>query len=202
MILKDRRSRFGFGAKSSIGTFSFQGGEEALHGRIVITIAGAAHADLALSCLQQAPVSLTGILAAAIRVVQQLSGWMAIDDRHAPGTFHQLGIQPIPHGPAHHPPGIQIQDDGQIQPAFCGFDVGDVTNPFFVGSGSLKVLVEQVGRRSGTRLAAGWSVDANGQLLPAPAELFSSSAPHDDVNRPAQRAKSASECAHCHRCCG
>ena len=44
--------RFGFGRKGLIGTLSFQGGEEALHGGIIITIARAAHAHPALGQFQ------------------------------------------------------------------------------------------------------------------------------------------------------
>ena len=95
-VLKDRRSRFRFCVKSSISTLSFQGGEEALRGRIVITIPGTAHADLALSRLQQVPITLTGVLAAAIRMVQELSGGMAIDDRHAPACRRVQAQVPHP----------------------------------------------------------------------------------------------------------
>ena len=44
---------------------------------------------------------------------------------------------------------------GQIEPAFCGLDVGDVANPLLIRPGSCKILVEQVGSSSGTRLLPG-----------------------------------------------
>ena len=47
------------------------------------------------------------------------------------------------HGPADDAPGVEVEHDGQVQPALCRPDIADVGSPFLVGCLGGEVLVEQ-----------------------------------------------------------
>jgi len=51
------------------------------------------------------------------------------------------------HRPAHHRPGIQIQNHYQVQPAFPGGNKRDVPGPLRIGPRDHKLLVQQIRRR-------------------------------------------------------
>jgi len=53
---------------------------------------------------------------------------------------------PVTDGPANHPPRMQVQNHGQIQPTFARPDITDINNPFLVGPIRCKVAVQQVRR--------------------------------------------------------
>lgn len=148
--LEDGGSRFGLGRKLLVSTFSFQGGVETFDDRIVVTISRAAHADDTVGFLQQFQVSPTGILAAAIAMMEKLSRWLTMEHGHLPGFLYQVDLHPILHSPAHHPARVQIQEGGQVQPALSCIDVGNITNPFLVYPRSLKILIQHVGGYSGS----------------------------------------------------
>jgi len=46
--------------------------------------------------------------------------------------------------PAHYLPGVQIHNGRQIQPAFSGLQIRDVTHPHLIRPGRGKVLVQQI----------------------------------------------------------
>ena len=48
------------------------------------------------------------------------------------------------HGPADDAPGVEVEHDGQVQPALCRPDIADVGSPFLVGCRGGEVLVEKV----------------------------------------------------------
>jgi hypothetical protein len=77
---------------------------------------------------------LAGVLAAAIGVMQQRIGLAASPDRHHQGIGNELRRHRCAHRPADNPPGEQIDDDGDVKPAFCRPNICEVRNPFAVGS--------------------------------------------------------------------
>src|SRR5260370_20886671 len=71
-VFEDRAAGLGSRAPLSLGDqFDFEGGEEALRHRIVPTVSAAAHAAQDSVVRHQLLIFPTGILAAAIRVMQQ-----------------------------------------------------------------------------------------------------------------------------------
>ena len=70
------------GRAVAVEALGLEGGKEAFHGGVVVGIAGAAHAGFQAVGLQQAAVFGTGILAAAITVVEQTAGGAALGERH------------------------------------------------------------------------------------------------------------------------
>src|SRR5512134_946262 len=117
---------------------AFEGAKETLHRSIVIAVASAAHADLDLLVDEKLLVRIAGILAATIRMMQQpKESWSAVSG-HAKGLLHQGTLQGCRKGPADNFAREEIQHHSQIQPAFCGGDISNVSQPFFVRSGSVE----------------------------------------------------------------
>ena len=71
-VLEDGRASLGPCVKLPISAFDLERAEKAFHRSIVETIAGAAHADLAMIGSQALLIHFTGVLAALIRVMQQV----------------------------------------------------------------------------------------------------------------------------------
>jgi len=104
------------------------------------------------------------ILTAAVRMMgQPLTG---SSDRQslAQRLERQLLVQPVTHRPANHPPSEQIEDHGQVQPAFTRPHVRDIGVPFLVRACGGEVLREQVGRDRKGVMAVGGALEA--ALLP------------------------------------
>src|SRR5215211_3232000 len=54
---------------------------------------------------------------------------LASCDRHLQGVHDELGTQVSSHRPADHPPAADIKDEGQVDEALSGADVGYIRNP-------------------------------------------------------------------------
>src|SRR5918995_1489144 len=99
---------------------------------------------------------LESALATAIRMVDQAGRWSSNNKSSAQCRERQLLVQPVTDRPADDAPGEQINDDGQIQPALAGPDVGEIGAPLLVGPLGREVLVEEVGRdREGVQAVGG-----------------------------------------------
>src|SRR3990172_3630791 len=138
-----------------VDLLTFQGAEETLHRGVVITITCVTHADLHAVSRQQALVSHTGILTAAIRMMQQTCGRSAVLHGHLISLLHQDAFQGFVHRPTDDFPGEEIQDRRQIQPAFGCRDEGDVAQPFLIGGLGLEVSMQQIRRNRVRMLAVG-----------------------------------------------
>ena len=58
---------------------------------------------------------------------------MSGSPRHGEGRFGQIHGQPMAHRPADHEARIQIEGHGQVEPAFCGPHVGEVSGLYRFG---------------------------------------------------------------------
>jgi hypothetical protein len=92
---------------------------------------------------------LAGVLATAIGMMQQSIRFAASPDRHHQGIGDELGRHRCVHRPANHPAGEEIDHGGHIEPALRGPDIGEVGDPFAVGSGCLEAAVEHIGSDGG-----------------------------------------------------
>ena len=75
-------------------------------------------------------------------------------------------MQPVGCRPADDPAGEQVDDNGEVQPAFAGPHVGDVGTPLPVGPRCREVLIEQVQRDRSGMMAVGSPLEP--PLLPRP----------------------------------
>lgn len=67
-------------------------------------------------------------------------------DGHVQGVQGKLGVDALGKGIPHNFLGAQVFDNGEIQPAFPGGDVGDVAHPGLVGAAESELALEQVWR--------------------------------------------------------
>ena len=97
--------------------FGFQGCEEALHRCVVVSVAGAAHADDRLGIFQYRQVVATGELTPAVGVMEQSSRRSPASECHLE-RFDSQGVKESGfHGPAHDPAGVEVQNSREIEPA-------------------------------------------------------------------------------------
>lgn len=100
------------------------------------------------------------ILAAAIGMADQTRRWTPSVQGHSQGAQSKVHFQSIADGPADNAPCVEVNDDGKIQTAFCGPDVGDIRRPFQVGSISREVLIQQFRRNGLGMLGIGCPLEA------------------------------------------
>src|SRR5882672_3885240 len=100
----------------------------------------------------QLPVAVAGVLAATVRMHDQSRSGFAPPVRRLQRLAHQIGRDSITHRPAYDSAAGQIHDAGQIQPAFAGGDIGDVSHPGLVDSPAIEAPIQHVGS---DRLAMG-----------------------------------------------
>jgi hypothetical protein len=84
--------------------------------------------------------------------MEQCPGFSPPPDRHYQGVSDQLGRHARAHRPSDHPSGEQVLDRRHIKPALRRPDVGEVSNPFAIGSRGFEAAVQHVGG-DGARLA-------------------------------------------------
>ena len=89
-------------------------------------------------------VVVRAILRPAIRVMNAACGWLPERDGHLQCPDPQVALHPITDSPADNAPGMQVQDNGQIQPTFSGPDIADVASPFLVWCVCGEVTIQQV----------------------------------------------------------
>jgi hypothetical protein len=105
-------------------------------------------------------------LAATIRMVDQPGCRTAQGQGFAQSGESQVSVQPVASCPADDPTCEQVDDNGEVQPAFAGPHVGDVGTPLLIGPGCREVLIEQVRRDRPGVMAVGGPLEP--QLLPSP----------------------------------
>ena len=79
-------------------------------------------------------------------MVNAAPGWASQGDGHVEGADRQVFLHPVADGPADHPTGMQVQDDGQINPALARPDIGYVASPFLVGLARSEILLQEIRR--------------------------------------------------------
>jgi hypothetical protein len=126
--------------------FSLEGFEKALNCGVVITIALAAHGCCQTMFSQDFLIVMGTVLAAAIRVMNTAFWWPAQRNGHVQGTDREIFLHPVADGPTYHPAGMQVEDDGQINPALARPDIGDVAGPFLVGLARSEILLQEIWR--------------------------------------------------------
>src|SRR5690349_8042909 len=127
-----------------IHEFDFERGEKTFRHRVVPAIAFTAHAALDAVYRQQLLILVAGVLAAAIRVMQQTLRRMAVLQRHLQGVQHDAAFEPFAERPANHAAREQIDDYRQVQPTLQGPQIGNVCDPAPVGGGHGKLPVQQI----------------------------------------------------------
>ena len=126
--------------------FSLDGFEERLDRCIIIAITLAAHGYFEAMLAQDFLVVMRAVLAAPIRVVNAALWRSSERNSHVQSTYCQVAFHAIAHRPADDAPRMQVQDHRQVQPAFTGPDIADVTCLFLVWRFRHEVTIQQVWR--------------------------------------------------------
>lgn len=98
------------------------------HG-VVVGIALAGHAlpnSIGLKALPEGP---RGVLDALVTVKNEPLGRFTATDCQMEGFQRQGCVDALRKGIAHHFSGAQVLNDGQIEPALCGGNVGNIAHP-------------------------------------------------------------------------
>src|SRR5216683_2348356 len=127
-----------------IDQFDFECGEKTFRHRVVPAIAFTAHAALDAVYRQQLLILVAGVLAAAIRVVQQTLRRLAVLQCHLEGVEHDTAFEPFAQRPADHSAREQIEDYRQVQPTLEGPHISNVGDPAAVGCGHCKPPLQQI----------------------------------------------------------
>ena len=112
-----------------------------------ITVALAAHGRLDAVAVKDLAIRSTGVLDAAVGVMDEAPGWRAMLDRHHQRVLAQGTPQMIRHAPADDLAGRHILYRSQVQPALVSGDIRNIGEPDRVGAVSLEDTLEQVGGR-------------------------------------------------------
>ena len=116
----------------------FQGLEERLHHGVVIAIPLAGHRDQDAVLVELGLIIDRAILAAAIGVMDQPGCWTAHGQGSAQSGESQVAMQPVAGCPADNPSCEQVDNDGEVQPAFAAPHIGDVGAHFLSGPNAVK----------------------------------------------------------------
>src|SRR5918995_4201256 len=100
-VFEQRRLGLGTGAElGSMNQLGLDRAEERFHRCVVIAVALAAHGCLDAVAVEDLPVRSTGVLNAAVGMMNEASGRCAMLDRHHQGVLAQRTPQVIGHTPA------------------------------------------------------------------------------------------------------
>jgi hypothetical protein len=75
------------------------------------------------------PKAQRGVLYSLVGMVNEARSRLPTPQPHLQCLHHQLRPQVRGHQPAYNPPGVSVQDEGQMQETLPGFYVGDVGYP-------------------------------------------------------------------------
>src|SRR5438128_2734265 len=105
-ILEDRSAGLGAGTPLAwINQLHLQGGEKALRHCVVPAVCPPAHTANHVMLVEHLPVLVTGILTAAIRMMQQSQWWLPLLNGNHQRIPRELQIDPFAQRKAHYPAG-------------------------------------------------------------------------------------------------
>ena|ERR1051325_3333855 len=139
----------------AIDQFEFQGAPEALHRGVVIAIAPAAHRRDQTGLCEGLAVIGRGVLDSAIGMEEEVFERRVMAQSHAQRIQDQGGVDPWAHAPAHDFAAVEIENGGQVKPAFGRADVSDVADPDLFGSGGPGQLGQSIGSDGMRMIAVG-----------------------------------------------
>ena len=131
---------------AQVNQLAFQAAEKVFRHSVVEGVALAGHALPDAQGSQTLTESCGSVLDASVAVEDQPGGRALPADGHVQGVQGELGVDALGKGVVHNFLGAQVFDNGQVQPAFPGRDVGYVAHPGLVGAGKGELALQQVWR--------------------------------------------------------
>lgn len=114
--------------------FALKRTKETFRNGIVPAVSLAAHASDQIVAIVEPLNGIRCVLRAAIRVKDHRAVGVPSIDRHLESVKHNTRFESMTHRPADDSPRKQIQDHRQVEPAFVGLEIGNVTDPDAIGS--------------------------------------------------------------------
>ena len=106
-----------------------EGTPEGLHDGFVVAVGLAAHRGRCVVVGQHGAIGRTGVLDAAIGVMEESSFRSTLLQGHPKGGDRRRRVEGVTLCPAHKAPAASIQDSGHAEPAFVCMDIGHVSYP-------------------------------------------------------------------------
>src|SRR3954470_143600 len=100
--------------------------KEALHGRVIETVAASAHRLLDAMPLQHRPMRPSRVLHAAVAMMNEPPRRLAALEGHDQGVDTQACLEMLRHRPADDLARGQVLDGGEVEKALVGWNVRDV----------------------------------------------------------------------------
>ena len=120
--------------------------EAGFHEGVVVAIGGPAHALAELGSAENGAISLAGVLAAAVAVIDQAGGRLPIADRVRQCVQHERLGHLFGEAPADDATGTEVEHQGQIgKGSFFERDVCDVSDPHAVELDRRRRPLQEVG---------------------------------------------------------
>ena len=146
VLEKDLAQGIGVHQRHTMDALDLQAMEKALHHRIVVAVASAAHTGDQSVATDQVPVIPATVNAAAIRVYDHTARLATPGKRRSQRRAGELSVDARARRPSDHLACAQIQDHREVERALYGPQVGDVTGPLLVRPSSTEVLGKDIGR--------------------------------------------------------
>ena len=143
-----------------IDPFGLQGREEALGDRVVVAVAGSAHARDHAPFGERGAVVVAGVRATAVRVVDEPGRRPTALQRVVECSEGQRSIIRVAGRPTDDASGEKVEQHGEVQPAPRSRDEGDIADPRHVGRLHFEPTLEDVGRDGLVVLGVGGAHEA------------------------------------------
>src|SRR5262249_39058410 len=152
---EDGQARLNLGVEAlAIEELALERREEALTERVVVRVADGSHrrpdAHLAAALAE----GERRVLAALIRVMNDVDR-AALREGHVEGLEHEFGPEVCGHCPANDAAAPGVEDDGEVQKAGPGRDVGDVGDPELIWDSRCEVAVHEIRYGPGVAITDG-----------------------------------------------
>ena len=128
-----------------VNQFGFEDMEKGLSYRVIPIISLANHTLYKRAFLEPLGEPSASILNASIRMNKEPFGRLPSSTGVLQSLEHALMAQRLIQSPPYYFARIQVEKDGQIQPAFSRPNIGNVTDPCLVGMSNLKIALQPVG---------------------------------------------------------
>lgn len=161
-VLKDLDARVGRSIEAAaLKHFVFEGADEGLGPGVMVGVGASGHALAEAGLGEGLAEGGAGVLAAAVAVEDgALSG--AGLECLPEGVEDEIRAEMIGQSPAEDAPGVEVDDDGEVEPTGGGGDEGDIPGPGTVRSGWKRLAVEEIRRRFVGATVAGFGHEVPG----------------------------------------
>ena len=143
----ERSGFFAIEEDGLIKEFIFKSAPEGFHESIIVAVGFAAHAGLDASLVELSAIFGTGVLAAAIGMMQEAlrRKRLTMFKSHLEGLEWQRGLEVFLHGPADDFTAVEVHDGREVEPSLPGRNEGNISDPDLIDATGGSSIREPVG---------------------------------------------------------